>query len=101
MGSSVGGAVFIDFNAPSDPVVVPLDYDFSKSGHTLCIVDTGSSHGDLTDDYAAVTQEMGAVSAYFGKTVLRDVLEKEFRAAIPDLRKACGDRAVLRAMHFL
>ena len=100
MGSSVGGAVFIDFNAPSDPVVVPLDYDFSKSGHTLCIVDTGSSHGDLTDDYAAVTQEMGAVSAYFGKTVLRDVLEKEFRAAIPDLRKACGDRAVLRAMHF-
>ena len=100
MGSSVGGAVFIDFNAPSDPVVVPLDYDFSKSGHTLCIVDTGSSHGDLTDDYAAVTQEMGAVSAYFGKTVLRDVLEKEFRAAIPDLRKTCGDRAVLRAMHF-
>ena len=100
MGSSVGGAVFIDFNAPSDPVVVPLDYDFSKSGHTLCIVDTGSSHGDLTDDYAAVTQEMGAVSAYFGKTVLRDVLEKEFRAAVPDLRKACGDRAVLRAMHF-
>ena len=73
MGSSVGGAVFIDFNDPADPIVEKVDYDFSQSGHALCIVDTGSSHGDLTDDYAAVTREMGAVAAHFGKSVLRDV----------------------------
>ena len=100
MGSSVGGAVFIDFNDPTDPIVERVDYDFSKSGHALCIVDTGSSHGDLTDDYAAVTREMGAVAAHFGKTVLRDVPLKEFHAALPALREECGDRAVLRAMHF-
>ncbi len=100
MGSSVGGAVFIDFNDPADPVVEQVDYDFTKSGHALCIVDTGSSHGDLTDDYAAVTREMGAVAAHFGKTVLRDVSVTDFRAAIPALREECGDRAVLRAMHF-
>ena len=100
MGSSVGGAVFIDFNDPADPVVEKVDYDFSKSGYSLCIVDTGSSHGDLTDDYAAVTREMGAVAAYFGKSVLRDVPLEAFRAAIPALRSECGDRAVLRAMHF-
>ena len=100
MGSSVGGAVFIDFNDPADPVVEQVDYDFTKSGHALCIVDTGSSHGDLTDDYAAVTREMGAVAAHFGKAVLRDVSVTDFRAAIPALREECGDRAVLRAMHF-
>ncbi len=100
MGSSVGGAVFIDFNDPADPVVKRVDYDFSKSGYALCIVDTGSSHGDLTDDYAAVTREMGAVAAHFGKAVLRDVSVTDFRAAIPTLREECGDRAVLRAMHF-
>ncbi len=100
MGSSVGGAVFIDFNDPAAPVVEQVGYDFTKSGHALCIVDTGSSHGDLTDDYAAVTREMGAVAAHFGKTVLRDVPLEEFRAAIPALRQECGDRAVLRAMHF-
>ncbi len=100
MGSSVGGAVFIDFNDPADPVVKRVDYDFSKSGYALCIVDTGSSHGDLTDDYAAVTREMGAVAAHFGKAVLRDVSVTDFRAAIPALREECGDRAVLRAMHF-
>ena len=100
MGSSVGGAVFIDFNDPADPIVEKVDYDFSQSGYALCIVDTGSSHGDLTDDYAAVTREMGAVAAHFGKPVLRDVPPEDFRAAIPALRDECGDRAVLRAMHF-
>ncbi len=100
MGSSVGGAVFIDFADPASPVVERVDYDFSTSGHVLCIVDTASSHGDLTDDYADITREMGAVAAHFGKQVLREVPQEEFRAAIPALRTAYGDRAVLRAMHF-
>ena len=100
MGSSVGGAVAIDFADPAAPVVRKVDYDFSKSGHALCIVDTGSCHADLTDDYAEITQEMGAVAAHFGKQVLRDVPEEQFRAEIPSLRVRCGDRAVLRALHF-
>ncbi|MCI8303740.1 MAG: galactokinase [Lawsonibacter sp.] len=100
MGSSVGGAVAIDFDDPSAPVVTRADYDFSQSGHTLCIVDTCSSHGDLTDDYADITREMGAVAAHFGRQHLRRVSEADFRAAIPALRRECGDRAVLRALHF-
>ena len=100
MGSSVGGAVFIDFNDPANPIVERVDYDFSQSGFALCIVDTASSHGDLTDDYADITREMGAVAAHFGKAVLRDVPPADFQAALPALRTECGDRAVLRAMHF-
>ena len=100
MGSSVGGAVAIDFNDPANPVVDPVDYDFSRSGHALCIVDTGSCHADLTDDYADITREMGTVAAHFGKQFLRDVPEADFRAALPALRTECGDRAVLRAMHY-
>lgn len=100
MGSSVGGAVSIDFADPANPVVEKVDFDFSKSGHVLCIVDTCSSHGDLTGDYADITLEMKAVAAYFGKTVLREVPEADFRAALPSLRVCCGDRAVLRAIHF-
>lgn len=100
MGSSVGGAVSIDFADPANPEAEKVDFDFSKSGHTLCIVDTCSSHGDLTGDYADITLEMGAVAAYFGKTVLCEVPEADFRAALPSLRVCCGDRAVLRALHF-
>ena len=104
MGSSIGGAVFIDFADPANPIVERADYDFGRSGHALCIVDTGSCHADLTDDYADITREMGAVAAHFGKRFLREVLRdiplSDFRGAIPALRTECGDRAVLRAMHF-
>ena len=100
MGSAVGGAVAIDFHDPASPVVRRADYDFSASGHALCIVDTASSHGYLTDDYADITREMGAVAAYFGQKFLRDVPEADFHAALPALRASCGDRAVLRALHY-
>ena len=100
MGSSVGGAVAIDFKDPAAPVVQKIDYDFSRSGYTLCIVDTGASHADLTEDYAAIPAEMGAAAAFFGKTWLREVEESAFRESLPALRERCGDRAVLRALHF-
>ena len=100
MGSAVGGAIAIDFREPETPEVQTISFDFSRCGYALCIVDTGSSHQDLTSDYADITQEMGRVAAFFGKTVLRDVEETAFFTEIPALRRRCGDRAVLRAMHF-
>ena len=100
MGSAVGGAVAIDFCDPANPVVTRPGYDFDASHHALCIIDTGSSHDDLTDDYAAVAEEMRAVAACFGKAVLREVPEELFRENIVSVRRQCGDRAALRARHF-
>ncbi len=100
MACSVGGFVTIDFNNPSEPVVEEVKFDFASSGHSLCIVDTKGSHSDLTDDYAAIRSEMESVASCFGKSVLREVDEEEFRSNIPAVRKKVGDRAVLRAMHF-
>lgn len=100
MGSSVGGAVAIDFCDTADPAVERVDYDFSRSGHALCIIDTGSCHADLTDDYADITREMGSVAAYFGKRVLRDVPEADLMGSLREVREKCGDRAALRAMHY-
>ena len=40
------------------------------------------------------------MAAYFGKDVLTQIDEAEFYANIPALRKACGDRAVMRCIHF-
>ncbi len=97
--SSVGGMVFIDFANPAAPVVEKLDFDFAAAGHALCIIDSGADHADLTDEYAAVPQEMKAVAGHFGKEVLTQVPEADFYAAIPALRKAYGDRAVLRCIH--
>lgn len=44
--------------------------------------------------------ELKTVAAHFGKDVLTEIDEADFFAAIPALREACGDRAVLRAIHF-
>ena len=100
MASAVGNLVEIDFSDPEAPVVTPLAFDFSAAGHALCIIDSGASHADLTGEYAAIPAELGKICAHFGKNVLTEIDETEFYAALPALRKTCGDRAVLRAMHF-
>lgn len=98
--SSVGGIISIDFADPANPVVEKLDFDFSTCGHALCIIDSGADHADLTEEYAAITREMKSVAAMFGKEVLRDVDKAAFYFRLPEIRSSCGDRAVLRAMHF-
>ena len=98
---AVGGIVAIDFADPSAPIIEALPFDMTAAGYHLCIVNTGGNHADLTDDYAAVPAEMKAVAAHFGKAVLREVSEADVIAAIPALRETVGDRAILRALHFL
>lgn len=100
MASSVGSFVTIDFNHPDQPVIEKVKFDFASCGHTLCILDTGGDHADLTDDYAAVRSEMEAVARELGCNVLADVDYQVFVTAIPALRKKLGDRAILRAIHF-
>lgn len=100
MACSVGGFVSIDFKDTAKPVIEKVDFDFKAVGHSLCIVDTGGCHADLTDDYAGIPTEMKAVAAFFGKDVLREVDENEFYAKMPELRKNVSDRGILRAVHF-
>ena len=98
--SAVGNLVTIDFFEKDHPVIKPVAFDFAACGHALCIIDSGADHADLTDEYAAVPGEMKAVAAWFGKEVLTQIDEAEFYANIPAIRAACGDRAVMRAIHF-
>ena len=100
MASAVGGMVFIDFADSAKPVVERLDFDFSAAGHALCIIDSGADHADMTGEYAAVPGELRALSALFGKSVLREVAEEDFFAKLPEIRHKVPDRAILRAIHF-
>ena len=101
MASSVGNIITIDFADPANPVIEKVDVDFAATGHALCIVDVGGDHADLTHEYAAVPGEMKAVAASLGVPVLRQTNMETLLANIADLRKEHGDRAVLRAIHFL
>ncbi len=99
MASSVGGMVYIDFENPEVPEVKKIDFDFASTEHALCIIDTGADHADLTDEYAAVTQELKQLCACLGENQLRSVSETDFYNNISKLRGAVGDRGVLRALH--
>ena len=98
--SSIGGLVFIDFFDTENPKVESFTFDFEEYGYCICITDTKSSHDDLTADYSAIRDEMESVAKYFGKPHLRLVSEAAFYNNIPEIRKNCSDRAIIRAAHF-
>lgn len=97
---TTGSAVKFDFCDIENPRIDKLDFDFMSSGYKLCIVNTGGSHADLTDDYASIRTEMESVAACFGKKVLREVDSDEVFSNIKTLRDKVSDRALLRAAHF-
>ncbi len=97
---AVGGFITIDFADPTAPVIEKMDFDLSKVGYALCIVNTGGNHADLNEDYASVPAEMKAVAACLGVPVLRETDEAALVANIAKVRETCGDRALMRAFHF-
>ncbi|MFU0832097.1 MAG: Galactokinase [Oscillospiraceae bacterium] len=97
---AVGGFAMMEFHDKQNPAVEKVPFDFAACGYRLCIIDTKGNHAGLTDDYAAIPQEMRKVAACFGKTLLSQVDESEFYSELARVRKQVGDRAVLRAIHY-
>lgn len=95
-----GGAVAIDFCDAENPVVRRVSFDPLSCGYALVIVNTRGSHVDLTPDYAAIPAEMRSVAGVFGRETLAATTLEEILGNIPKIRAECGDRALLRAIHF-
>lgn len=98
---AAGGFVYIDFGNPDAPSAERVEFDLAEYGYSLCIVNTGGSHANLTDDYAAVPAEMKNVASFFEKPVLRGITKEDIIKNASALRQMAGDRAVLRALHFV
>ena len=96
---ALGGVSLLDFRDPL-PRAETVESSLFSPEWQLLTVDTGGSHRDLTAEYAAIPGEMKAVAAFFGRDRLRDVGEEALLAALPEVRRSCGDRAALRALHF-
>ncbi|MEE0897665.1 MAG: galactokinase, partial [Acutalibacteraceae bacterium] len=100
MASSLGGFTYADFHDPENPETESIGLDLANYGYSLCVVDTGGDHANLTADYAGITVECREISQTLGVSYLRDADSDEFYRNIAKLRADCGDRAVLRAFHF-
>ena len=100
MASSVGGFISIDFKDVTKPAIKKCEFNLKEHGYSLCIVNTGGNHADLTQDYADITIGDKKVANYFSKDYLSEVSEDEFYNNLKSLREEVGDRAVLCALHY-
>lgn len=100
MACAAGGMTSIDFSDIASPSVTKLDFLPAAYGLSLCVTNTGSSHADLNDEYAAVPAEMKKIASFFSKNRLCEVAENDVRENASLLREKFGDRALLRAFHF-
>ena len=98
---AVGGCVTIDFADPKAPVIEPIAFSPKDAGFALVIIDSGADHADLTEDYASIPAEMKAAAAVFGQDILRGITLAELLKNASAIRKAAGDRAFCRALHFV
>jgi galactokinase len=101
MACAAGGVAALDFEHPAAPALERIPFDFESLGYRLVIVNTGGSHADLSADYSSVPVEMKSVASFLGKEALRGLTVEELTRRLPALRRHCGDRAVLRALHFV
>ena len=98
---SVGGFVTIDFRDPHAPKIENYDFSFSDYGYELVLVNTKGDHSDLSNEYAAVPNEIRKVAHLLGVEYLADSSREELLKNLPQIRKDVkNDRAILRAIHF-
>lgn len=95
-----GRTIFADFKDPNQPLVQCVDFDFSKCGYALCVINSGAGHEGLTADYAQIPWDMCLIAAALGHSVLSEATAAEFYSVFPLLRQKYGDRPVFRALHY-
>ncbi|MDX9826729.1 MAG: galactokinase family protein [Spirochaetia bacterium] len=98
---ALGSLALIDFANPQKAAIRLLSFDPGEFGYSLTIVGTGDSHADLSENYASIPREMKAIAALLGRENLCGTSRSELKENAARLRMACGDRAFLRAWHFV
>ena len=97
---ALGGIQHMSFAEPTALVASPIDFDFAAAGYAIVLVAVGAGHENLIDEYAAIPREMQDVARLFGRTRLCEVSEDDVTRDVARVREECGDRALLRALHF-
>lgn len=99
MACAAGGAILLDF--ADDIKCEKIDASFDQLGYDMVIVNTGKGHGDLSDEYSAVPNEMYQVAAAMDAKRLCEHTLDEFIGELPRIEQALkNDRAIMRALHF-
>lgn len=100
LACAVGGAVFLDFSDKENPVVEKLTLPLEQEGYQIILVNTGKGHGNLSREYSEIPSEMKKAASCLGKRQLSETSLESLLIEAPAIRQTCGDRSLLRAIHF-
>ena len=95
-----GGFCAIDFYDKDHPIVNKVDAHGMFDSMDICLVQSGGSHADLSEDYAEIFRDCKALSQYFNQSYLSRVKFDDFYASLPDLNQKFDTRVILRGYHF-
>ncbi len=95
---ALGGVNLIDFADFENPVIKHANWAFEDLD--IYVIATGGDHSDLTDDYAAIPQEMKEVAACFGAKLLHEIPVENWNENKTYIAQKVSERAYLRAEHF-
>lgn len=95
---ALGGVDFIDFASFENPVIEKAHWGFDDLD--IYVIATGGDHSDLTDDYAAIPQEMKEVASLFGARLLHEIPAQKWKRDKKNVVGKVSERAYLRAEHF-
>ncbi len=101
MACSVGSFCAIDFADKENPVVEKVDFNPAEMGLKLILTDVKASHADLSDEYSAIPADMKGAAAIIGQPLLGTVTKEDVIKNAKTIREQLGDRALLRAFHFV
>lgn len=95
---ALGGVDFIDFASFDEPIIEKAHWNFDDLD--IYVIATGGDHSDLTDDYAAIPQEMKEVASLFGAKLLHEIPRDKWERDKNNIVGKVSERAYLRAEHF-
>lgn len=100
LACAVGGPVFLDFSVQENPGVQKIPFSLEQEGFKIILVNTGKGHGNLSREYSEIPSEMKKAADCLGVRLLADTSLEALLQAAPSIRQACGDRSLLRSIHF-
>jgi len=95
-----GGFCAIDFYDKDHPVVNKVNAQGMFDDMDICLVQSGGSHADLSEDYAEIFRDCKALSQYFNEAYLSRVKFEDFYASLDKLNAHFDTRVILRGYHF-
>ena len=99
LACAVGGVIKLDFNG--EVSYEKVDFDLNSFDYSFVLVNSKTSHADLSPEYSAIPEEMFKVARALGGDRLCDVSLDALMEKLNEVREAVGsDRAILRAIHF-